>query len=140
MVGATADAERKDYVHLSLDFSPAGETGSGPIAQISCGAYVSRHWRDAEGFRRPADLQVVCENGIAFIDLPSTLVWFDDAGQHMEKLDHERPVGEQLLLQFHRACCSLVLKTASLEDAYRSLRIVNCAERSAAAGERMTCP
>ena len=136
---ATPDAEQKDYVNLSLDFSKRGEVGSGPVAQISCGAYVSPHWRDADAFRRPADLQVVCENGIAFIDLPNTLVWFDDAGQHMEKLDHERPVGEQLLLQFHRACCSLVLKTASLEDAYHSLRIVNCAQRSVAAGERLEC-
>jgi hypothetical protein len=52
-------------------------------------------------------------------------------------LDHDRPVGEQLLLHFHRQVSSLVLKTSSLEDAYRALRIVNLAQESYAQGHRI---
>ena len=91
------------------------------MAQIACGSYVAPQWHEAAAFRRPADLQVVCQRGIAFLDLPHTVVWFDDAGQHSELLDHDRPVGEQSLLHFHRQVSSLVLKTASLEDAFQAL-------------------
>lgn len=127
-----------DYLVMTLDFSPAGEVGTGPVAQIACGSYVAQKWHEAAAFRRPADLQVVCQKGIAFLDLPHTLVWFDEAGQHSELLDHDRPVGEQLLLHFHRQVSSLVLKTSSLEDAYRALAIVNQAQDSYARGCRVT--
>jgi predicted dehydrogenase len=127
----------KDYLVMTLDFSPHGEIGTGPVAQIACGSYVSQRWHEAAAFRRPADLQVVCQRGIAFLDLPHTLVWFDEAGQHSELLDHDRPVGEQLFMHFHRQVSSLVLKTSSLEDAYRALAIVNKAQESYAQGCRL---
>jgi hypothetical protein len=98
---------------------------------------VSPECHEAAAFRRPADLQVVCQRGIAFLDLPHTLVWFDEAGQHSELLDHDRPVGEQLFMHFHRHVASLVLKTSSLEDAYRALAIVNKAQESYAKGCRL---
>lgn len=107
------------------------------VAQISIGHYVPARWADALAYRRPASLKVVCENGIAFIDLPSTLLWFDDAGQHMESLEAERPVGEQLLTHFHRAVTSLIRKTSSLEDAYRALTVVLTAEQSRREGRRI---
>ena len=126
-----------DYQVMTLDFSPTGEVGTGPVAQIACGSYVAPQWREAAAFRRPADLQVVCQRGIAFLDLPHTLVWFDEAGQHSELLDHDRPVGEQLFMHFHRHVGSLVLKTSSLEDAYRALAIVNRAQESYSQGCRL---
>jgi predicted dehydrogenase len=127
----------KDYLIMTLEFAPAGEVGTGPVAQIACGSYVAQQWHEAAAFRRPADLQVVCQRGIAFLDLPHTLVWFDEAGQHSEMLDHDRPVGEQLFMHFHRHVSSLVLKTSSLEDAYRALAIVNKAQESYAQGCRV---
>lgn len=138
-LGATGGAAPapKDYLVMTLDFSTRGELGTGPVAQIACGSYVAPEWHEAAAFRRPADLQVVCQRGIAFLDLPHTLVWFDEAGQHSEMLDHDRPVGEQLLLHFHRQVSSLVLKTSSLEDAYRALAIVNRAQESYAQGCRI---
>lgn len=126
-----------DYLVMTLDFSPKGEVGTGPVAQIACGSYVAPQWREAAAFRRPADLQVVCQRGIAFLDLPHTLTWFDEAGQHAELLDHDRPVGEQLFMHFHRHVGSLVLKTSSLDDAYRALAIVNRAQESYAKGCRL---
>ena len=97
---------------------------------------VSRYWTQCSTFlalrieAAPASLQVCCEKGIAFLDLPSTLIWFDDAGQHSESLEQERPVGEQLLMQFHRAVTSLIRKTCDIEDAYKALRIVMAADES----------
>lgn len=126
-----------DYQMMSLDFSLAAELGSGPLAQISSGHYMPRDWPEAITFRPPSALQVSCENGIAFIDLPAGLVWFDEAGRHMESLDSERPVGEQLLTQFHRAVTSLLRKTSDLEDAYRALCVVLGAQKSCDEGRRV---
>jgi len=133
------DGEHHDYFSVSLDFSPTGETGTGPLAVIGCGNYVPESLKESLAYRRPADLKVVCEHGIAFVDLPNTVAWYDEAGQHLETLDHERPVGEQLLLHFHRAVESFLLKSSSLEDAHRAISIANRAKLSCQRGERILC-
>jgi predicted dehydrogenase len=135
--GTIDSADGDDYRMMSLDFSPPGRLGEGPIAQISCGRYMPGAWPEAASFRPPAALQVCCERGIAFIDLPATLTWFDDAGRHMESLDSERPVGERLLMHFYRAVTSLVRKTDDAEDAYRALSIVLAARESFDSGKRI---
>jgi predicted dehydrogenase len=94
-------------------------------------------WPEAVAFRPPAALQVSCEKGIAFIDLPATLIWFDAAGRHMESLDSERPVGERLMMHFYRAVTSLVRKTDDVEDAYRALSVVLAARQSFDTGRRI---
>jgi predicted dehydrogenase len=126
-----------DYRMMSLDFSPPGKLGEGPIAQISCGRYMPTLWPEAVAFRPPAALQVCCERGVAFIDLPATLIWFDAAGRHMESLESERPVGERLLMHFYRAVTSLVRKTDDADDAYRALAIVLAARQSFDNGQRI---
>lgn len=130
-------AEENDYEMMSLDFADGAGPGSGTTAQISSGRYMPAVWPEAVTYRPPAALQVACENGIAFIDLPSTLVWFDKAGRHMESLDSERPVGEQLLLHFHRSVTSLLRNATGLEDAFRAMTIVQQAHHSHTCGRRM---
>ena len=132
-----SDEPASDYEMMNLDFSEIDKPGSGVMAQISSGRYIPADWPEAVGFRPPAGLQIACERGIAFIDLPTTLIWFDNAGRHMEALESERPVGEQLLLCFHRSVTSLVRNTSSLDDAYRAHSILVEAERSHAEGRRI---
>jgi len=134
---AQEGAGRSDYRMMSVDFSEAGAPGTGALAQISCGEYMPANWHEAISFRPPAGLQVACERGVAFVDLPSTLIWFDDAGRHMESLESERPVGEQMLTLFHRAVTSLVRKTDDLEDAYRAAQVVLGAQQSFREGLRV---
>jgi hypothetical protein len=131
------DTRQDDYDMLSLDFSVPGEVGSGAVAQISCGHYVPESWHEAVSFRPPAGLQVACANGIAFIDLPSNLIWFDAAGRHQESLESERPLGEQVLSRFYRAVTSLVRQSSSIDDAYRAIEIVATATESYRAGQRL---
>ena len=126
-----------DYQMMSLDFSEPGQPGSGAVAQISCGRYIPAGWEEAISYRPLAGMQISCTNGVAFIDLPSTLIWFDEAGRHQESLESERPVGEQLLFQFYRSVTSLVRRTTDLEDAYRALRVVQQARRSHLEGRRV---
>lgn len=146
VIGVGPNAESKenipDYQMMSLEFNrpeeDKAETNHGPvIAQISTGNYMSRHGHEAVSFRAPADLQVSCENGIAFIDLPSSIIWFDQAGQHVESLERERPVGEQMLTLFHRSVTSLVRQLGDLEDAYEALRVVDAARESSRTGQRI---
>jgi predicted dehydrogenase len=132
-----ADAGEEDYQMMSLDFSGRDAPGTGPVAQISCGRYFPSRWHEAITYRPLTALQVACERGIAFVDFPAVLVWFDEAGRQQETLDSERPVGELLLTQFHRAVTSLVRKTCDLEDACRALFIVEQARRSHREGRRM---
>jgi len=126
-----------DYQAIALDFSDPGSPGTGPLAQISCSRYLPARWHEAINYRTPADLQIVCKRGVAFLDLPTTLIWYDDAGRHQEFLDNERPVGEQLLTHFFRAVTSLVRDRTDLEDACRSLMIVQQARQSSIDGRRI---
>lgn len=129
---------KMDYRMMSLDFSaPESGPGTGALAHISCGHYLPADWPEACTFRPPAGLQVCCQKGVAFVDLPSSVVWFDRAGRHMEPLDNERPVGELMLSQFHRAVTSLVRRTRDLEDAYRAATIVALAADSFQKQERL---
>jgi predicted dehydrogenase len=132
------DPREKDYEMMSLDFAaPGGSPGSGVTAQISSGRYMPAMWPEAVTYRPPTGLQVACEHGIAFIDMPSSLVWFDQAGRHLESLDSERPVGEALLGQFHRSVTSLVRSTSGLEDAFQAMWVVDQARTSHAEGRRV---
>ncbi|HAL14367.1 MAG TPA: gfo/Idh/MocA family oxidoreductase [Planctomycetaceae bacterium] len=131
-----------DYQMMSLGFASDdleqhGSESGEVIAQISTGNYMADHGAEAVSFRAPADLQVSCENGIAFVDLPSNIIWFDKAGQHVESLERERPVGEQMLTLFHRSVTSLVRQLGDLEDAYEALRVVDAARESSRTGQRI---
>ena len=132
------------YQMVSLSFPPTDASQNGfssncrPQAQLSVGHYIPERWQDALSFKRPASVQVCCENGMAFIDLPSSLIWFDDGGQHTESLESERTVGEQMLDRFHRAVTSFIRKTTDPEDAYRAMKIVVSSNESAKSGSRVT--
>ncbi len=135
-VGHTAEqGGAKDYQALSLDYSASVAERNSIVAQISCGTYIPNSWNEAIAFRPPAAIQVCCENGLAFIDLPSTLVWFDEAGRHQESLEAEMSVGQQLLTQFHRAVTSLVRKMGDLDDVYCSRQTLQEAQRSIVEGQ-----
>lgn len=131
------DSGREDYQMMSLGFPERGRPGHGAVAQISCGRYIPGQWREAITYRPLAALQVSCRHGIAFVDLPSTLIWFDEAGRHQESLESERPVGERLLTQFYRAVTSLVRKSSDLEEMASAIRIVEQARKSHAEGRRI---
>ncbi len=129
--------EGHDYQAISLDFSDPKKPASGPLAQISCSRYFPAQWQEAVNYRPPAALQIVCQQGIAFLDLPTTLIWYDEAGRHQESLENERPVGEQLLTHFFRAVTSLVRSRTDLDDACRAITIVQQAQKSSTDGRRI---
>jgi predicted dehydrogenase len=131
------DAAGDDYQMMSLDFSEPDHPGTGAVAQISCGRYIPTAWQEAVSYRPLPMMQISCMKGVAFIDLPATLVWFDEAGRHQESLESERPIGEQLLAHFQRAVTSLVRRKSDLEDAYLALQIIQQARQAHQEGRRI---
>lgn len=125
-----ASPNTSDYQIFSLGFGTPEQDPQAILAQISCGAYIPSIWHEAITYRPPAAIQVCCEKGVAFVDLPSTLVWFDDAGRHQETLDTELSVGQQMFIQFHRAVTSLVCNSSDLDDACRAVDILEMANKS----------
>ncbi len=132
--GRTSD---EDYYMISLDFSEPAAPGTGQLAQISCSRYIPAHWHEAISYRAAAALQVSCQRGVAFADLPSSVVWFDEAGRHQESLESERPLGELLLAEFHRAVVEGKAHSSDLDDLCRALHIVQQARRSHVEGRRI---
>lgn len=133
---STQPNEPNDYQICSLGFGDQSR-GPGILAQISCGMYIPTAWPEAITFRPPAAIQVCCERGIAFVDMPSSLVWFDAAGRHQETLDQELSIGQQQFTQFHRSITSLVRQTAGLDDFCEALRYLQAAKRSMSEGCRI---
>ncbi len=135
--GGRVSERDTEYQSISLDFPAVGD--SPPVnAQISTGNHIRRSWLEAIGFRPPSAMEICCERGVAFLDLPSTLVWFDDAGRHVESLETEMPVGEQLLTQFHRSVTSLVRNISELDDVYRAAVILAAVRQSETEGRRVS--
>ena len=128
---------QEDYVTICLDFSPPDRPGQGPAAQISYNRSIPAGWEEAMTYRPPAALQIHCQQGIGFLDLPATVVWFDEAGRHLESLEDERPVGERLLCQFYRLLLNPNNQTQDLEDVFRAIFILHQARRSHLLGQRI---
>ncbi|MEX0791651.1 MAG: Gfo/Idh/MocA family oxidoreductase [Pirellulaceae bacterium] len=119
-----------DYQMLSIDFKARNGTQQRVVAQISAGTYLKTEWPEAASFRPPAAMQVCCENGVAFIDLPNTLIWFSPAGRHMESLEGERPVGERLLAMFYREAQNKTQGETSLTEFQEITRVIQAADES----------
>lgn len=127
---AVACTNEPDYRSLSVDLSATDAPLGTTVAQISCGNYFPNAWHEAIAYRPPASVQVCCEKGLVFVDLPNQLVWFDEAGRHQETLESDVPVGELLLNQFHRSITSLVRKMGDLNDVYQNLLALTAARES----------
>ena len=149
-VGHEADEGHRDYQSLTLRFDPDPEKPSASfqpstdsdtssaapvqpiVARLTCGSYLGPQWPESVAFQCPSAMQICCQRGIAFIDLPGSIVWFDQAGRHMENLESETPVGQRLLSQFHRAATSLLRNVGDLNDAFEAARIYAAALQSEA--------
>ena len=116
--------------YTTTTMSADAEDHQGVIAEIATDSTLPSRWKEAASFRKPASMKIQCENGVAFVDLPSSLVWFDDAGRHVESLETESPVGERMLRQFHRSVTSLVRDLGGLVDAYDAASVVQAARES----------
>jgi len=122
-------ADEESYYQMkNLEF--AADQRPAVMAQMSIGHYIPQRWPDALSYQRPPEVQICCEHGTAFVNLPSNLIWFNEGGQHIESLESDLPVGEQLLINFHRSVTSLVRNVSDMQNAYRAMNVVTASKQS----------
>lgn len=137
----TAISHQNDFQSLAMGFHSTDDVSidsPNVVAEITTENNLPKQWSEAASFRSPASMKVHCERGVAFIDLPNNLVWFDDAGRHVESLETESPVGERMLRQFHRSVTSLVRDLGGLLDTYDAAACVQAARESHETGRRVS--
>jgi hypothetical protein len=78
------------------------EFGDSGVGQATLRRFVQPQWTEAASCRRPPSFQVVAENGIALLEMPGEVTWFDQSGRHDESLEMDRPLGEMLADRFYR--------------------------------------
>ena len=136
MHAGKSDPAEEDYQMMSLDFSePSARQRAGGADQLR--PLRSPHWQEAITYRPLPALQVSCERGIAFVDLPL------DAGlvrrsRPASGVAGKRAAGGRAALDaVSSSVTSLVRKTNDLEDAYRAPLIVEEARRTQEEGRRV---
>lgn len=78
------------------------EFGGSGVGQATLQRFAQPHWTEAANFHRPPSFQVVAEHGMAFLEMPGEVTWFDQSGRHDESLEMDRPLGEMLADRFYR--------------------------------------
>jgi predicted dehydrogenase len=78
------------------------EFGDAGVGQATVRRIVQPQWNEAASFHRPASFEVVAEHGMAFLEMPGEITWFDQSGRHDESLEMDRPLGEMLADRFYR--------------------------------------
>jgi predicted dehydrogenase len=78
------------------------EFGDSAVGQATVRRFLQPRWTEAAEFHRPASFQVVAEHGMASLEMPGEITWFDESGRHDESLEMDRPLGEMLADRFYR--------------------------------------
>jgi predicted dehydrogenase len=114
------------------------EFGDSCLAHAMIRRYPQPTWSEAGQFGRPPSFHVVAEHGMAFVQMPSDVTWFDKSGRHDETLEMERSLGEMLSDRFYRIVVHGLTPSPGLDDLDWARRIVTHARAASAAGRRQT--
>jgi predicted dehydrogenase len=98
--------------------------GNACVGQATVLRYLQPQWTEAARFQRSACFQVVAEHGMAFLDMPGQITWFDQSGRHDESLDMDRPIGEMLNDRFYRIVRHGLNPSPGLDDAVWARRMI----------------
>ena len=93
------------------------EFGESGVGQATVRRFVQPRWTEAANFHKPPSFQVVAEHGVAFLEMPGEVTWFDQSGRHDESLELDRPLGEMLADRFYRIIVHGLNPSPGLSDA-----------------------
>lgn len=105
--------------------------GDSKVGQATLRRFLSPRWSEAARFQRPPSFQVIAEFGVAYLELPGEVTWFDESGQHQESLESDRPLGELLSDRFYRTIVHGLNPSPGLADAISARRMVKLAREQA---------
>ena len=114
------------------------EFGEGCVGKATIFRYVQPQWTEAARFRPGPSFHVVAERGIAFLEMPDQVTWFDASGRHDESLETDRPLGEMLADRFYRIVVHGLNPSPGLVDAQWARRMISEARRHQAEGRKVS--
>lgn len=124
--GRARSADDRDFDSFAARFPDGG------TAQVSYSLYHRAEWGDAGRFLPPSGIQVFAERGVAWLEMPDHIQWWDAEGPHEERLPVEPTVGDVLNDQFHRLVQGLPSQAPTIRDALEAARLVAAMERGRA--------
>jgi predicted dehydrogenase len=98
--------------------------GDACVGQATVLRFHQSQWTEAAKAGRNASFRVIAERGMAFLNMPGEITWFDQSGRHEESLDMDRPLGELLNERFYRIVQHGLTPSPGLDDALWARRIV----------------
>jgi predicted dehydrogenase len=113
------------------------EFGEACLGNVTICRYVQPVWTEAAKFRTGPSFHVVAERGMAFLEMPDQVTWFDASGRHDELLEMDRPLGEMLADRFYRIVVHGLNPSPGLSDAQWARRMVSEARRHQAEGRKV---
>ena len=100
--------------------------------------FLEPKWTEAAQFRPPASFQVVAEHGVAYLEMPGDVTWFDESGRHDEQHEMDRPLGQMLSDRFYRIVVHGLTASPGLGDAIWSREMVLAAKQHQAEGHKIS--
>jgi predicted dehydrogenase len=100
------------------------------IGQATVHRFLQPQWTEAANFRRVSRFQVIAQHGVAFLEMPGEITWFDQSGRHDESFDMDRPLGEMLSDRFYRIVRHGLNPSPGLSDAVWARRMIIDARHS----------
>ena len=98
--------------------------GQGGVGRATACHFADSHWVEATRHAQARCFQVVAEHGVAYVEMPGQITWFDSSGRHEESLEMERSLGEMLSDRFYRIVVHGLNPSPSLADAAAARAIV----------------
>lgn len=85
-----------EFCSITLQFE------GGAVAQMTCHRHDQARWGDITRVPSGPGFQVFAEKGMAFLEMPDLIRWYDNSGYHEERLVMSPSIGETLNLEFYR--------------------------------------
>lgn len=98
--------------------------GDAAAGQATVRRLAHSQWSEAAAYRRPCSFQVVAQFGMAFLEMPGEITWFDQSGRHDETHDIDRPLGEIMSDRFYRIVRHGLNPSPGLADAMAARQMV----------------
>ncbi len=107
-----------DVEHVALGF------GDGAVAQWSVARHHRGIWGESAKWMPSPGVQIYCEHGAAWLEMPDRIVWTSGGATHDERLPIEPTIGEQLNAQFHQAVTTGDCGQPTWDDALTVARLI----------------
>ena len=93
--GPKTSLKEAEFCSITLQFA------GGAVAQMTCHRHDQARWGDITRVPSGPGFQVFAEKGMAFLEMPDLIRWYDTSGYHEERLVMSPSIGETLNLEFH---------------------------------------